>query len=228
MMEAALVAAKDPDVSVSSANPNQMVWNPIGNKYERDTIRTSAARAQRRLSSRRSFMYSYVVRRHYDLKFSGIAGDIFSRIREKVDVNMGMNIPDAVQKLAAVYENLNSTNPEDWANAVHSFRRIMQQLADALYPQRDDIVKEVNGRSIRIRLGAENYINRLVAYIESMADSHRYKDIVGSHLHFIGDRLDSVFKASQKGSHKEIVSREEADRYVVYTYLIVGDILSLH
>lgn len=37
----------------------------------------------------------------------------------------------------------------------------------------------------------------------------------------------SMFKAAQKGSHDTIVSREEADRYVIYTYLIVGDILSL-
>jgi hypothetical protein len=49
---------------------------------------------------------------------------------------------------------------------------------------------------------------------------------VGSHLEFIGERLDSVFQAAQKGSHG-VVDKAEADRYVVYTYLIVGDILSL-
>jgi hypothetical protein len=57
-IEAALAAARDPDVSVSSANPNQMVWNPVGNKFERDTIRNSAARAQRSLSARRSFIHT--------------------------------------------------------------------------------------------------------------------------------------------------------------------------
>ena len=39
-------------------------------------------------------------------------------------------------------------------------------------------------------------------------------------------RLDSIFRAVQKGSHA-IVTQEEADRYVVYTYLVTGDILSL-
>lgn len=34
-------------------------------------------------------------------------------------------------------------------------------------------------------------------------------------------------KSAQKGSHETIFSKEEADRYVIYTYLIVGDILSL-
>jgi len=226
-IEAALAAARDPGVSVSSANPNQMVWNPVGNKFERDTIRNSAARAQRSLSARRSFIYSYVLRRHHELKFSGIADDIFSRIREKVDSAIGERVPNAVQKLAAVYVNLQSENPEDWSNAVHSCRRILQDLADAIYPTRADAVVEVDGKQKIIRLGTDNYVNRLIAFLEERAASARFSEIVGSHLAFIGDRLDSVFKAAQKGSHSEIVSREEADRYVVYTYLVVGDILSL-
>jgi len=139
--DAALAAARDPDVSVSSANPYQTVWNPAGNKFERDTIRSSAARAQRRLSTRRSFIYSYVLRRHHELRFSGIADDIFSRTREKVDAAIGNRVPDAVQKLAAVYDNLQSENPEDWANAVHSCRRILQDLADSLYPASGPCVK---------------------------------------------------------------------------------------
>ena len=224
--EAALAAARDPDVSVSSANPNQTVWNPVGNKFERDTIRTSAARAQRRLSARRSFIYSYALRRNHELRFSGIADDIFSRIREKVDAAIGSKVPDAVQKLAAVYDNLQSENPEDWANAVHSCRRILQDLADAVYPPRADIEKEINGKKRIIKLGADNYINRLIAFLEERSNSDRFKEIVGSHLSFIGDRLDSVFQAAQKGSHS-VVTKEEADRYVVYTYLVAGDVLSL-
>jgi hypothetical protein len=224
--EAALAAARDPDVSVSSANPNQTVWNPIGNQFERRTIRSSAATAQSRLSSRRSYIYAYVLRKSHELKFSGIADDIFSRIRERVDSAIGAKVPGAAQKLAAVYENLQSDNPEDWANAVHSCRRILQDLADALYPPRDDVVKEIDGKTRTIRMDAEAYINRLVAYAEGMSSSGRYNALVGSHLRFLGDRLDSVFQAAQKGSHAT-VGKEEADRYVVYTYLIVGDLLSL-
>ena len=39
--------------------------------------------------------------------------------------------------------------------------------------------------------------------------------------------MDSLFNAVQKGSHKVISTQDEADRYVIYTYLIVGDILRL-
>ncbi len=162
----ALTAARDPDISVSSANLNQMIWNPIGSKFKRDTIRTSTARAQRQLSSRRSFIYSYVLRRHYELKFSGIADDIFSQIRIKVASAIGQHVPDAIQKLSAIYENLKSENPGNWSNAVHSCRRLLQDLANAIYPPREDIVKEINGSKKTIKLGPGNYINRLIAFIE--------------------------------------------------------------
>ena len=225
-LEAALAAAKDPAISVSSANPYQHVGSPQGNKLERDTIRRNAVIAQQRLSSRRSFIYSYILKRNYELKFSGIADDIFSRIREKVDSSIGEKVPESVQKLSAVYENLQSENPEDWSNAVHSCRRILQDLADAVYASREDKIVEINGKQKTIKLGPDNYINRLVAYIEEQSQSERFVEIVGSHLSFIGDRLDSVFRAAQKGSHS-VVNKEEADRYVVYTYLTVGDILGL-
>lgn len=145
-----------------------------------------------------------------------------------MDDAIGSTVPNAVQKFSAVYENLISENPENWANAVHSCRRILQDLADAIYPpsEHDKIIGE-GETSKTIKLGKENYVNRLMCYIEDSSSSIRFVDIVGSHLSFIGERLDSVFKAAQKGSHDRIVTREEADRYVVYTYLIVGDILSL-
>lgn len=224
--QVALAAARDPDVSVSSSNPSQFVWNPSGNQRERNTIRSNAAMAQRRLSSRRSFLYAYALKRNHELKFSGIADDIFSRLRERVDDRIGEKVPTAVQKLSAVYENLNSDNAEDWSNAVHSCRRILQDLADSIYPARDDAVIDAAGKQKTIKLGPDNYVNRIIAFLQEHSASERFQEIVGSHLSYIGERLDSVFRAAQKGSHST-VDRDEADRYVVYTYLVVGDVLSL-
>jgi len=226
--DTALAAAQDPDISLSSANPSQIVMGGPGNRIERQTIRSSIAETAQRLASRRGLIYSYVLRKHYELKFSGIANDIFTRVRQRVDSEIGEYVPDALQKLAAVYDSLLSENPENWSNAVHSCRRILQDLADSLFPASDDErVVEVDGKTRKIKLGRDQYINRLMAFVQDSAESERFEEIVGSNLGFLGDRLDSAFRASQKGSHDKIVSREEADRYVVYTYLIVGDILTL-
>lgn len=123
--EASLAAARDPDVSVTSANPSQYVLSPAGNSAERRQARTRIASASKRLASRRAFIHDYASRKHYELKLSDIADNIFNRIRERVDSAIGVAVPDSVQRLSAVYENLQSENPEDWSNAVHSCRRIL-------------------------------------------------------------------------------------------------------
>lgn len=127
-----------------------------------------------------------------------------------------------------IYDYLKSDKPEQWSDAVHDCRRILKDLADALFPPRPQPrPKIIQGKKIEIKLCDEDYINRLICFIEDNSQSESFEEIVGSHLDFIGNRLDSIYHAASKGSHADITSREEADRYVVYTYMIVGDILSL-
>lgn len=194
---------------------------------ERGLAQSAISTASGRIASRRKLIYEYALGVHYELKYSGIAEDIFVRLRDRVDRLIADIVPGAVQKLTSVYENLQSTNSEDWANAVHSCRRILQDLADALSPASDEVETVlVDGKERTIRFGPDQYINRLVRFINANAGSGRFQALVGSHLGFMGDRLDAVFQAAQKGSHAS-VTKEEADRYVVYTYLLLGDILSL-
>ena len=220
-------AAKDANISVSSANPNQFLHAPSGNTLERGSLRSQAEISARRLAARRGLIHKYVNQKYYELKFSGIAEDIFSRLRERVDLSISTFIPDETKRLTAIYDNLASENSEDWSNAVHSCRRLLQALADKLFPPTTDTIKTVGKKEIVIKMGPDNYINRLIGYIDSKNQSGRFKALVGSDLNFIGDRLDSAFQAAQKGSHSDIIDRNEADRYVVNTYIIVGDVLSL-
>ncbi|ENV00780.1 hypothetical protein KTG68_09105 [Acinetobacter variabilis] len=143
-------------------------------------------------------------------------------------MNSITKVPLSAQKFASVYENLTSENSEDWSNAVHSCRRILQDTADVIYPAREDkTINLDNGKTKIIKLGVDNYLNRIITYVDEQSDSKRFEEIVGSQMKYLGERLDAIFKAAQKGSHNIIISRQKADRYVIYTYLIVGDLLSL-
>ncbi len=215
----------DANVSITSSNPSQYVHAPSGNKGERRGLRKEISKISEIISSRKSFIYDYVLEKNYELKFSKVNNDIFNRTQTNVDEIMSELLPDTIKKFTSAYDNLTSENDEDWSNAVHSCRRILQDLADKIYPAREDKILD-NGK--KVKLGVENYINRLIAYIEEHSESKRFEELVGSNLSYIGQRLDSIFQASQKGSHKVISSQDEADRYVIYTYLLVGDILKLN
>lgn len=198
-----------------------------GSPIERSQLRLDMSTNSARLASRRTFIYGYASRKYYELNFGSVANDAFGRMRLSVDSLIGTVIPESVRKFTAIYDNLKSDNPEDWANAVHGCRRVLQDLADAVFPaQVEPRYLEVHGETKPVKLGNDQYINRLIAYIDDSSKSERFNELVGSELEYIGNRLDALFRASQKGSHSA-VSREEADRCVVYTYLTVGDILSL-
>ncbi|MCY4580104.1 MAG: hypothetical protein OXD31_13800 [Chloroflexi bacterium] len=213
----------------------------LGNMLETQKMRIGAAdgaseraiaaneitRISQRIAHRRTYIYDYASRKHYELKFSNLVGDIFGRVRASVDSSIGDAIPDGVRKLSSVSDNLVSDNPEDWANAAHSCRRLLQDLADAVFPPQEETrTRQTDGKSKEIKLGPDHYINRIVAFIEDSSDSGSYNAVVGSNLAFMGDRLDAIFSSTQKGSHSSI-TRREAERCVAYTYLLIGDILSL-
>ncbi|ENX04871.1 hypothetical protein [Acinetobacter variabilis] len=73
-------------------------------------------------------------------------------------MNSITKVPLSAQKFASVYENLTSENSEDWSNAVHSCRRILQDTADVIYPAREDkTINLDNGKTKIIKLGVDNY-----------------------------------------------------------------------
>jgi len=167
-------------------------------EIERQDVQRDVDRLATRWEARRWLIQGYVLRFHYSLKFSEAAVDVFTRLRERVDCLIASRAPEAVRQFEAVAQNLASNNPEHWSNAVHSCRRVLHDLADLLYPARADRQIQVQGQAKTIKLGHENYINRLVTYVEERAPSERFDKIVGSHLNYLGERLDAVIQATNK------------------------------
>lgn len=216
--------AYDRNVSVASSNPQQYVFTPVGNTFERASLKQSIIDKSRKLQLLKNGYYSYVLGIYYERRFENITEDIFQKKKILVDQKLTEKVPDAIKKFVAVYENLKSTNSEDWANSVHSCRRIIKDVADVLYPASDTEIDIGNGK--KIKLNDENYIARLKQYIKENNTSEKFTKVVGSHLDFIGDRIDALYRSSTKGSHDK-VEQDEAERYVIYTYLLLADILSL-
>ena len=175
----------------------------------------SRQKYQKEIADWKSWIHSYASGVYYESRLGDLASSVFDRVRARVDPAIGKLLPEGAKKLSSAYENLRSSNSEDWANAVHTCRRLLKDLADALLPATDDP-----------KLSDERYINRLATFVASRSISETFGKIVGAQLEYLGHRLDAIYDAANKGSHAD-VDREEADRYVLYTYLFVGDVLSL-
>ena len=218
-----LSAATDPNVSISSANPYQHVHAPEGNVRERNNIVTSIRDNQNLIQIVKGNLYNYVLSIYNKLMYGNIVEDTFTKSRLAVNDKLAVICPKAIGKFVTVYSNMDSDNPEDWANAVHSCRRVLLDLADALYPPRDEPII-CGGKQIKV--GQEQYINRLIQFVLSRNGSKTYSQIVGADLASIGERLDAIYNATNKGTHSD-VSKEEAARYIVHTYLLISDIIAL-
>jgi hypothetical protein len=215
---AQIQAASDPDVSITSANPNQYVTAPAGNRAERYSARQAATRQRGILDKILGAIHQYVSARYYELRFGSAIETAFEVVRDTVDSSIARLVPDAPKMLSAAFENAASRNPEHWATAATSCRRLLKTAADSLRPPGENVA----GR----RMGEEQYINRLINWIETDAGSPTRADLVVADLEYLGRRLDAVQESGSKGTHAS-VDRFEASRLVTGTYLLLGDILQI-
>jgi hypothetical protein len=217
-LEAGVKAAADPGVSISSANPHQYVSAPTGNKAERQALMSEIARVVRVRDRVIGAVHAYVADRYHELRFGAAVQSAFEVVRAEVDSRIATLVPEAPSKLAAAFESATSRNPEHWANAASTCRRLLKAAADALRPPGPP----VKGREMT----DAHYINRLVDWISQASDSSTARDMVVSDLEFLGRRLDAAVDAGHKGAHDE-VSQFDASRFVTGTYLLLGDVLQL-
>jgi hypothetical protein len=213
-----LSAATDPQVALSSANPHQHVVAPGGNRQERWAVRNFVATQQAILDRIVGSIHAYVAERFQELRFGAAVETAFEVLRAEVDGQIGRLVPDALPMLSAAFENATSANPEDWASAAGTCRRLLKAVADGVRPVGQDV-----GRR---KMGDGNYINRLVDWIVTESQGDTAGAMVKSDLEYLGARLDAADSGGHKGAHRT-VSRLEASRFITGTYLLLGDILTI-
>ncbi|OEZ67456.1 hypothetical protein JAB5_53970 [Janthinobacterium sp. HH103] len=154
-----------------------------------------------------------------ELKFSGTVKNCFDILKNAVDDKLLDLNPALTEQLMQAFKSVASSKEEEWSQALTTCRRLIETLADALYPPSD---KKHNGRA----LGPTNYVNRLWAFMDQSIPSDTNKDLAKVHVDFLGAWLEKVNKISNKGVHAK-VSQIEATKAVFHMYLVVADILEI-
>ncbi len=125
--------------------------------------------------------------------------------------------PEIAEQMMLAFKAVSSSNKEEWSHALTSCRRLLEGLADELFPVSDT---EVKGRT----LGQGQYVNRLWAFMDKSIQSDSNKELAKAHVDLLGSWMEKTNKLTSKGVHAS-VTQIEATKTVFHTYLVIADIL---
>lgn len=154
---------------------------------------------------------------HNKLKFAGTVSSCFDVLKGAVDDRLLDLDPALAEQLMLAFKAVSSTKNEEWSQALTTCRRLLEALADRLYPPTTDAA---NGRP----LTQAQFINRLWAFMDRSIESESNRELAKSHVDFLGSWLERTNKVANKGVHTE-VSQIEAVKATFHTYLVVADLL---
>ena len=167
----------------------------------------------------RSEAHARAVALYHKLEFADSALTAFDVLKEAVDDKLVSLAPELGEKLMLAFEQVSADREKErWAQGLTSCRRLLKELADRLYSPREGTVK---GR----KLGEEQYINRLWAFMDETITSDSNRALTKAHVDLVGSYMERTHSMTHKGVHAE-VTRLEAVRIALHTYLVIADILS--
>ena len=111
-------------------------------------------------------------------------------------------------------------DPERISHVAHACKRLIKAIADEVFSPKNEDYTMKDGTTKKI--GDEQYLNRLEAFIDSM-DSPNRKFILRK-IKFLRDLYGETPESINRGTHN-IISNQAAEMAVIYSYLILGEII---
>lgn len=185
--------------------------------------------SENKLAKLKGAYYDYALKKQIELSFSNVVTDIFAKYREVVDSALSGLSSQTVLKLQAIEDKINSDNPEVFSQALATCRRLFENVATELF---DKYFPNYSEKTYRTKSGTdidvsvEHYRNRLSAVIERLQNKSIGKTLVGSNILYLLDWIENLNNLQSKGVHADI-TKDDAMKCIIHTYVCLGDILNL-
>jgi len=189
-----------------------------------NTVKEAYLKNVELFSSLKAAIHGYVTDTLIAIEFGDVAESIFDALRQDVDTFVRSHCPQAAEKLLAIAERMAEGTAEAYAEALTSCRRLLTTVADSVFPPSAE--DWVDGSGKHRKVGADNYKNRLAAFIETRLTSESSRAILENELEHLCSRLDAVYEKVCKGVHAD-VSVEEARLAIIEGYIFIGEIARL-
>jgi AbiTii len=168
------------------------------------------------ISRVRAVLHDFISQAYFELAFSESQATLFEAARIDIDIRIGPLSNTALDKVDSIIDRLNSGNTEGVSQAMSTCRRLIDSIADSIYPPRDEPI-ELGGNTVKI--GPQNYLNRINAYVAERVQSKGRRDRIRRSLSDIYERVSA-------GVHAE-VSIDEAKYLFLHTYIVLGEVVML-
>lgn len=202
---------------------------------ERSTERESKIEARFRLEQRREMdlemiertthrVFTYLCTVERELAYVGVNADIFERHRLRMEGFLSQIAPQVLEQFTAAYRRAREDDDESKTHALTTCRRILEAVADVVFPPQTQPVTDSSGKPRNV--GSAAYKNRLWMFLDSALSGNTHSKTVLAMVQDLGNRLDAVYEMSNKGVHSG-VSQAEVDTCVMQTYLLTGEIIRI-
>lgn len=194
----------------------QIFEDLVKNKRIHDGVRTKV-KLNLHLNYIKNATHKYLSELHDKLKFSGTIASSFDLLKNAVDDRLLDLDPEIAEQLMLAFKSVSSDNKEEWSQALATCRRLLESLADKLYPPTDE---NINGRTFK----PNQYINRMWRFMDVSIESKSNKEMAKAHVDFLGSWMSADYTLACKGVHTE-VTQFEATKAIFHIYLMLADLL---
>lgn len=154
-----------------------------------------------------------------ELKFGKIESDIFEETKALVNKELTKLCPQALQKLTETYEDLTLGKSDlDWSQIAFACREILMDFTDSIF--KTEFLREREKTPTRSQTK-----NKLHYTLRAKVESKTNRELIESQLNYFDKLTNFVQKMAHPAGFK--VTKEDANRCVIYTYLLLGDVIKL-
>jgi AbiTii len=200
--------------ALSGDNLNLVVTNLVRNQSRVTNMMTQRSGVVTAVDAR---LYEFAASTYYSLKLTTRQDTMFERAKASIDELLVSLGDSALRQIDSAYANLRAGDAESISGAMNSVRRLIDGFADQVFPATEDT--RTNGQGQVIKLGIEQRLNRLKAFI----DDNALGDTRATRLK---RSLGDIYARVSTGVHNEVTA-SEAEYLFLNTYVLLGEVLAL-
>lgn len=211
-LEAQLQGLRIPDVSGDWANK---VVSDI--RRERTQLMTHKAQFKRIIVQTSAMVHDFASKHYNALLFTEQQAEMFDTAKTNID-RVLVGLPgEQIRKIESAYRGIREGDPESISGAMNSVRRLIDAVADALFPATTDT--RLDGQGNVVKLGDPQRLNRIKAFIDDHSESKSRGDRLKRGLSGIYGRVSTAV-------HNDVTG-QEAEYLFLSAYVLLGEVAGL-